>query len=508
MQPKVVALLLVFVGLALCQPAPPTQPNLYPIWDSGIETVWLNDISFATEISFQTYGQSNWSAYVYGDRRIRTVYLHEHDWFVGATPNENWHLPFIDIHTFQNGSDVWGVGPVNALYARNRTAVSGFQFEIAVVSTKLIPDNPRGRIFVEQPLGFEGTFYSVRLAGFDGSSAMGGHAYFAGFFPSNESTTTLNFGVRRGWFNNSLFDGNQSWNISNAAWSSTPGTDDAILYNNAQLVTYSSEFKPILIHAWNITGYPANTTFLVVVDPYTNFANLITGNFNPAVPLNKTEYHYVPVFGSHQFGRIVSAVAWQDLLFVGVSVDGQGTGWIDVLNIANLTKRAYILLPTNYSDPRALVLDWFDPTTPTLYVGPNGGWALLKIDINTLTIVGYQNLPYYLHRTWRGMTTPNHTYFITNEQNAKVYRLRKDDFCRTPCMENGYCEHGRCVCNQYTVQKGPKCEWKEIVIEKHIAHRDKGGEIALGIFFAIAVIAAAAGWYMVWKNRRGYQAVN
>jgi hypothetical protein len=52
-------------------------------------------------------------------------------------------------------------------------------------------------------------------------------------------------------------------------------------------------------------------------------------------------------------------------------------------------------LYSNYSDPRALVLDWFDPTTPTLYVGPNGGWALLKIDINTLTIVGYPSKSYY-----------------------------------------------------------------------------------------------------------------
>jgi hypothetical protein len=40
------------------------------------------------------------------------------------------------------------------------------------------------------------------------------------------------------------------------------------------------------------------------------------------------------------------------------------------------------------SDPRALVIDYFDPR-PTLYVGPNGGWAVLKIDIETFTIVGY-----------------------------------------------------------------------------------------------------------------------
>eukprot|EP00026_Physarum_polycephalum_P009921 Phypoly_transcript_10059.p1 GENE.Phypoly_transcript_10059~~Phypoly_transcript_10059.p1 ORF type:complete len:238 (+),score=28.72 Phypoly_transcript_10059:557-1270(+) len=221
------------------------------------------------------------------------------------------------------------------------------------------------------------------------------HGYFCGFFPSNLTANpwNLSFGVRRGWFNNSLFDGNQSWNVSNDAWSFNRATDDAVIFPNAQLVTYSADFKPILLHAWNITGSPPNTTYLVMIDPFTNFINLITGNFDPTVPLNVTQWSFVPTFGGHQFGRIVSAVVWQDLVFVGVSVDGQGTGWIDVLNVANLTRRANsIVLPTNYSDPRALVLDFFDDQTPTLYVGPNGGWALLKIDINTLTIVGYPSL--------------------------------------------------------------------------------------------------------------------
>jgi len=506
MQLNAVVVLLFFVGVALCAPGPPyVQPTLYPMVADGIETVMLDDMSFVNEISIQTWSQTNVSFYIYGDNRIRTVYPGE-KWNVGATPNENWHLPFIDFHTFQNGSDVWGIGPINALYARNRTAFSGFQFEIAVVTTKQIPDNPRGRIFVEQPLGFEGTFYSVRLAGYDIGNTVG---YFAGFYPANSSTPwILNYGVRRAHFNNSLFDGNQSWNVSNDAWSFNRDVDDAVIFPNAQLVTYNPDFKPFLIHAWNVsTSAPVNSTYLVVVDPYTNFATLVLGNYNPAIPLQVTGYSYVPVFGNYQMGQIVSAVAYQDLLFVGVSVDGQGTGWIDVLFLANLTRRASaIMLPTNYSDPRALVLDYFAPT-PTLYVGMNGGWSLLRIDINSLNITGYQALPFYLHRTWRGMATHEHVYFVTNEQHSKVYRVAKSDFCKSPCMEFGYCYSGRCICNQNMVQKGSVCEWKTVVIETNIAHKDKAGEVVLGIFFAIATIAAIAGWYMVWKNRRGYQAV-
>lgn len=36
--------------------------------------VFLNDMSFVNEIAFQTWGQNNWTFYIYGDSRIRTVF--------------------------------------------------------------------------------------------------------------------------------------------------------------------------------------------------------------------------------------------------------------------------------------------------------------------------------------------------------------------------------------------------------------------------------------------------
>jgi len=346
----------------------------------------------------------------------------------------------------------------------------------------------------------------VRVVDIDINNVIG---YFCGFFPTNFSTPwILNFGVRRAHFNTTLFNGNQAWNTSNDAWYFNRTVDDAVIYPNAQLVTYNADFKPMLLHARNVTTTaPVNSTWLVVIDPYSNFATLIMGNYDPTVPLTVTGYSYVPVFGNYQFGNIVSAVVWQQFLFVGVAVDGQGTGWLDVLYLANLTRRANsIMLPTNYSDPRALVLDYFDPNG-TIYVGMNGGASVMRFSIPTLSFTGFQSLPYYLHRTWRGVATPGHVYFVTNEQHSKVYRMSKEDFCPQECMQFGYCYHGRCVCGPNLVQKGNTCQWKEVVVEKNIASKEKGGEIALGIFFAISTIAAIAGWYMVWKNRRGYQAV-
>jgi hypothetical protein len=508
MRASIVVALLVFVGVALCAPAPPyIQNDLFPVHSDGIETVWLDDMSWVNEIAVQTFGQNNFSFYIYGDSRIRTVYPGR-NFHVGATPNENWHLPFIDFHTFQNGTDIWGIGPINALYARNRTHYSGFQFEIAVITTKKIPDNPRGRIFIEQPLGFEGTFYSTRVVGIDINNLIG---YFVGFYPGNYSTPwNLNFGVRRAHFNASLFGDDQLWNTTDRVWSFNHEVDEVAIYKNAQLVTYNSDFKPWILHARNVSRTaPVNSTWVVIVDPYANMATLVMGNHDPTVPLTITDHSYVPIHprGSYIYGRIVSTAIFQDILFVGVAVDGQGTGWIDVLHLSNLSRVAEaIALPTNFSDPRALVLD-YNNTTPTLYVAPNGGNHLLKIDINSLTITGYQSLPHYLHRTWRGVATHEHVYFVTNEQHSKVYRIDKQDFCPSTCMQHGFCSKGRCVCGPNLVLKGKQCQWKELVIEKRIAHKEKGGEVALGIFFAIATVAAAAGWYMVWKSRRGYQSV-
>lgn len=112
-----------------------------------------------------------------------------------------------------------------------------------------------------------------------------------------------------------------------------------------------------------------------------------------------------------------------------------------------------------YSNPRALVLDLFN-TTPTLYVGFNGGGAIMRIDISKIAsqayaITGYplyfsiilclfvlfytfdylriQALPYYLHRVWVGSVAPQHVYFATNEQHSKVFRVSKSDFCPSTC---------------------------------------------------------------------------
>ena len=55
-----------------------------------------------------------------------------------------------------------------------------------------------------------------------------------------------------------------------------------------------------------------------------------------------------------------------------------------------------------------------------------------------LTVNRYQRLPEYLHRSWDATSTSGHVYFVTYEQNAKVYRVAKEDFCHVSCPYNGY----------------------------------------------------------------------
>lgn len=291
-------------------------------------------------------------------------------------------------------------------------------------------------------------------------------------------------------------------------WTFNNVTDVAVVDYYARFVAFNSYFKPMIHHLWNVSGAASpNTTYTVLVEPGTYWVDLILGDFDPTVPLTVSPLNWNPghigVFG----GRITSSKVYYplSLLILGIAVEGTGTGAIAFVNIFNLTTRGVINLPTNFSDPKALAVDEFNGT---LYVGMNGGFAILRIDINSMAITGWQNLPPYLTRAWSAQVTFEHVYFLSNEQHTKVFRVGKQDFCTSQCPAFGYCHHGKCECGTGFQMVNNKCEWAALVVEKHIAKKEKGGEAALGVFFALSFVAAAVGWFLVWKQKRGgYQAV-
>jgi len=154
------------------------------------------------------------------------------------------------------------------------------------------------------------------------------------------------------------------------------------------------------------------------------------------------------------------------------------------------------------SNPNTLSLDY--QSYGHLYVGLNGGHAILKIDITTWKVVGYASLPPFLRAVSSIVSTAEHVYFVTYEQHAKIARVSVDNFCPHTCDGFvGYCHKGACACpHGYKLAgDGRRCE--EALASGHSSDKSHGGEVALGILFAFAVIIAAAGWFLWYKGRSG-----
>jgi len=418
---------------------------------------------------------------------------------IGANPNELWNLPWIDLQVIQNGTDLWGFGPVNPVGYSNR-GFGGYSLDIAVLTTKYIQYYQDYRF---SPLSFAGSFFSVRPVIFPVAGDIVG--YFAGLFPNFTNPFQLQYGIVRARFN---ISGDLPSNNFTQHWHFDPVADVAVVAPIAQLVTWNAYFKPMIHHMWNLSQAASpNTTFTVLIEPGTYWVSLILGDFNQSIPLTVSGYNWNPTHIGVYGGHISSSkIYWPyHSLILGISVDGVGTGAIVFVHTFNLTTRGVINLPANYSDPKALIVDEFNHT---LYVAMNGGGAILRIDIPSMAITGYQNVPPYLTRAWSGQDTPDHLYFITNEQHTKVFRLSKLDFCTKQCPMFGYCERGSCQCSTGFQMKDGSCQWAEMVVEKHSAEKDKAGEAVLGVFFALSFVAASVGWYLVWKSKRGsYSAV-
>jgi len=480
-------------------------PPYYPIKADGFETAWVDDMSFATEMHFQSWSGNftnpNFTMFIFGSSKVRSVYPQPGTGFVVTIgPNEDWHLPFIDLHIVQNGTDLWGIGPIEPVPNVNHGQTYGYSLDVAVITTKYYQFYRDWRF---SPLTFEGTFFAVRPLVIPGMNNIIG--YFAGFFPNASNPFQLQFGVVRAVFNMS---NDLPSNNFTQRWAINASNDVVAIVPNAQLVTFNQYYKPIIFHVWNVTGAASpNTTYTLIIDPGTLWVSQILGNFNPAVPLTLSSNQWNPSHIGLPYGGITSATLYYpgQTLILGIGTPGIGTGAIAFVNVLDLSTRGVLTLPANYSDPKALAIDEFNGT---LYVAMNGGGSLLQININSMTITGYQNLPFYLLRAWEGIATFEHVYFITSEQHTKVFRLHKRDFCPSLCPFNGYCQAGSCVCSTGFEMVSGQCQWQALIVEKHTADVNKAGEIVLGVFFAITFVAGAIGWFLVWKAKRaGYQAV-
>lgn len=495
------ALLLVSLLIATAFAAVPTLlSNVTAFTDSGFDTIVLDYPSWVTSIQPSYFTDE---FFVYGNKQLRTIHSgRELSQFYAEPIYLEFFNDLLDSHVFffnqsgtilrfttgisdfdPNSDQYKGIaGPYLPLYTQSYNPATRAGYE------KLQDDTAD-----DEFAGY--MMYSLRtdyLASLNGIYTT----YYAGFFTN---ASVVNFCVIR-----TLFNFNTEGGIVTNNYVFDPSKDVFPLYYN-NYTAFNQNYKPF-VHI--VYSGPQNKTFVIVVDPS---SKLVFG-IDPTgvVPTTNVSLN---VDGT-QFLDIVSAeYNWQSqLLVVGMSNTGFQAG---ALVLFDFSKAAPMTIPTpagvdllaNYSNPKAIAVD-----VDAIYVGFNGYMEVACYNLTTQKFT-YQRLPLYLTRSWAATVTHHHVYFVSNEQNSKVYRVDKRDFCPATCPFFGYCKGGQCTCETGFELDKHKNVCNLIAAEKetiyiHRYHAAHGGEITLGILWALTLIAAAGGWYLWWKSRRGqYQAV-
>lgn len=282
--------------------------------------------------------------------------------------------------------------------------------------------------------------------------------------------------------------------------------DFVYIRDNGGYTEYTRAFKPWIFHS-------NHSQQVVVVDPATDLVYRLDAPNDRHEPFTLRAEYNPPASSSN----ITSAVydAYRSLLVLGTRGRGILPGNIVGLDLSapatdhnsNIKVAFTYNLNRFESNPKALHLRW-----NSLYVGLSGGSYVLHLDIskNPVTVAGYATLPFYIHQVHDIHVTHRHIYVITNEQFSKIARTPHHHFCATPCDSvYGYCNNGTCAChpghvinNTYHVGR---CSPAYNIIRptNDVINSGHGGEVALGLLFAIFFVAAVLGWFVVWRSATG-----
>jgi len=312
------------------------------------------------------------------------------------------------------------------------------------------------------------------------------YAFFAGWHQHLNASDGVNFTVIR----TTVQPANVGTPNRAIVYNYTEG--DAVALHGDVFVSFDRTFKPWVFHS-------PTFNHIVIVDPSTNHVFRVLSIPNQPLVYNRTQ-HRIRING----GLITGATydARTHVVYVGTQGWGAEPGNITVIDVASLTIKTVLTLGRMESNPSELSLDY--QSYGHLYVGLNGGQSILKVDITTWKVVAYATVPTFLRNIGGLVSLPNHVYFVTYEQHAKIVRIANANFCPHPCDGFvGYCNKGACACNRgYKLHSnGWRCEENASSSKSGSDHH--GGEVALGILFAFAVVIAAAGWFLVYRSRSG-----
>jgi len=269
---------------------------------------------------------------------------------------------------------------------------------------------------------------------------------------------------------------------------------DVIPLHDDDYSPYHATFRPHIIH-----DYSTNKIF--VISPNLLFIWKITAPVNPTDPLLIDGKLDISAHGAYAGSTFHY---YDDTVFVGFSGIGEEFGTLLRIDLKTLTVTGKLEFPGNYSNPKAIA----GARNNSVYVGFEGGPGVVRVDLSTFKVAGYARLPAWLHNVYAAWDEgTEHVYFTTWEQKTKIFRLLKTNFCPEECPFNGYCIDRKCACSHPFALSSDK-KTCALPSNKEKVVVEKGAAIALGILFAIFVILAAAGWFLVWRTRQqGYQSM-
>lgn len=386
---------------------------------------------------------------------------------------------FIDVRlvTPNNTQELWAIGPVfQQRWQENGTV--GYALPVTVVP-------PHNNATFDFAVPADYTFYSVSIDDRNKSNTL---VYLVGWGPGGGDA--VDFVVVRARMSLTTPFGGITID--------TDAGDVCFLHANA-FHPYHATYKPRIIH-----DYSTNNLF--IISP--NFLQIYRVSAPSSnQPLSKADVLEINAWGPY----VGSSFSWyQDKVYLGFANTYLHNAQIVEIDLPTFKVARRMEFPTgNHTNPRAIVA-----RNSTIYVGFEGGPSITKIDAVNWRILGYATLPTYLHTVYAGWDEGyEHVYFITHEERSKIFRINKQNFCPQVCPYNGYCHNAVCQCDSpYTLvgdQYNPagRCEYIAPTTQT-VTKEEKGAAIAMGILWALTMIAAAAGWYLFYKAKNGgYQRV-
>jgi len=152
-----------------------------------------------------------------------------------------------------------------------------------------------------------------------------------------------------------------------------------------------------------------------------------------------------------------------------------------------------------------------DSSKDILYISTTDSDKIYKINgSNIKQDLGIATLPAPLSQVSSVLINGDYLYMVTWEANAQAGRVPiSQSFCSKTCGSFGYCVAKpveQCFCSQGYARDPSKPAFScitahELDIIKTV-DIDRSLSVTLGVLFALALIAAIAGWFMWWRNRK------